>query len=179
MNCGIGYAPMFFQSGQTAHAINVNLGVVFNHRIAVGADFDMWAKSVPYTFSEFPSVNVYIASSLCIEPLIRPKKALNFSFPIKLGYGMAEVHDVYLQYYNIRTEKFALVQPGAMVWINLLKSVSIGAGAQYRVALNRNYGTFELFSGFSGFAVFRFKFYTKEYMAKAMERQKQYMEMQK
>lgn len=179
MHYGIGYSPVFFQSGQVAHAVNLNIGCVFNDKVAVALDFDMWAKSLPYSITEYPYVTTYASSSLNIEPLIRPRKTFNFSFPVKIGYGSAQVYDNYPNYYQLSTHRFGIVQPGAMVWVNLLKYVSLGAGAQYRMALNGNARTFDVLSGFSGFAVVRFKFYTKEYWAKALERQKQYMEMQK
>lgn len=176
----IGYSPMFFNHDQVGNGYSASLiGVVLNDKIAFGLDFDGFSKSVPFFINEYPVVTSMVYMSLNIEPLIRPRKVINFSFPCKIGYGGAQIYEISPGgFATISNPEFGIIQPGSMVWINLFKPLSLGVGGSYRMAFNKHPETFDKFSGFSGFAMLRFKFYTREYMAKMAERQKLYMQQQ-
>jgi hypothetical protein len=178
---GFGYSPMYFSNGQVAHGFTGSLiGVVLNDKIAFGLDIDGFAtSSYPTTVSQYPMITSFVFLSLNVEPLIRPRKVINFSFPVKIGYGGAQIYEFNAQGFGqVNNPEFMVVQPGFIFWANLFKPISLGVGGAYRMAINSKPGTFEKFSGFSGYVTLRFKFYTKEYMAKALERQKQYMQQQ-
>ncbi len=177
---GLGYSPMFFGNGQTMHGFSGSIiGVVLNDKIALGLDIDGVVKYDPNAIIVLPEITSFAFMSLNIEPLIKPRKVVNFSFPIKIGYGGASHYELMPQgYLSLQNPSFMVVQPGAMAWINLFKPLSLGVGGSYRMAINGNSSTFETFSGFSGFAMLRFKFYTKEFNQKMMERQRLYLQQQ-
>ncbi len=180
MQFHFGYQPMFFANGQTGRGTSMQLlGVVFNDKLAIGLDFDIFTKQVPYVIQSYPYHTVMANISLTVEPLIRPKKVLNFSLPMKIGYGGAQTYTMLPgNYVVVENPSFFVATPGAMVWVNLFKPLSIGCGASYRMAFNKDPDTFEKYSGLSVAATLRFKFYTKEYMEKALQRQKEYFNAQ-
>ena len=175
----IGYSPMLFSNGQTAHGFNGELiGVVLNDKIALGLDVDGFVMNTQPVLTSFPTITSLVYMSLNIEPLIRPRKVINFSFPFKIGYGGASVYEFVPQgnYTVLRNPEFMVVSPGAMAWVNLFKPLSLGVGGCYRMTFNHDSSTFEEFSGFSGYATLRFKFYTKEWQQKMVEQQRMYYE---
>lgn len=176
----IGYSPMFFSNTQIEHGFACSLtGIVFNDKLAFGLDIDGFANTPPLYINSFPLITSCLFVALNVEPLIRPKKLINFSLPVKIGYGGAQIYDITPQGYGtITNPEFMILQPGGMVWINLFKPLSLGAGGSYRMCIGSNHTTFDRLSGFSGYVLLRFKFYTKEYMAKIAERQRLYMQQQ-
>lgn len=175
----MGYSPMFFSNGQTVHGFSCELtGVVFNDKLALGFDIDGYAKQVPYTITSYPYITTWVAMSLNIEPLIRPRKVINFSFPVKLGWGGAQRYVLTQNSLLIENPQFFVVNPQAMVWVNLLKPLSLGAGASYRMCFNSDPDTFSDYGGVSAYATLRFKFYTKEWSKKMADQQREYMRMQ-
>lgn len=176
MQFHFGYSPMFFSNGQVAHGYSSELlGVVFNDKLALGLDFDGFAKNPPYTILSYPYVSSWLTMSLSIEPLIRPRKVINFSFPIKLGYGGASIYrSTATMGTTLTNPQFFVCNPQAMVWVNLLKPLSFGTGASYRLCFGKDPDSLESFGGASIYATLRLKFYTKEYMEKAMQRQKEW-----
>jgi hypothetical protein len=176
----VGYQPMFFANGQTAHGFSIQmLGVVFNDKIALGLDFDGFTKQQPYAIQSYPFHTMFMGMSLSIEPLIRPKKVLNFSFPVKLGYGGAQTYAISTpNFFTVKNPQFFVVAPSAIVWVNLFKPLSLGVGASYRMCFNKDAETFADYSGLSVNATLRLKWYTKEWQEKMMKRQAEYMRMQ-
>lgn len=176
-----GYSPIFFRRGQIGHGYSIQFtGVVFNDKLAIGLDFDGFVKNPPDAYYSSPYITTWMALSLSIEPLIRPRKVINFSFPIKLGYGSAQFyyHNQASSGSSIENPRFFVCNPQVMIWANLLKPLSLGAGASYRLCFGPHVYSFDTFSGVSGYVTIRFKFYTKEYMQKAMQRQEEYMKRQ-
>jgi len=175
-----GYQPMFFNSGQTGQGYSAEFfGIVLNDKVAVGLDFDGFVENQPNVISEFPHVTSLVAISLSVEPLIRPRKVINFSFPIRVGWGGAQLYSLNpLNYGIVSNPQFLMVNPGGMVWINLFKPLSLGAGGSYRMCFNKEATTFDSFSGLSAFVTLRIKFYTREWQQKVIQRQAEYQRMQ-
>lgn len=179
MQYTLGYSPLFFNHGQTIHGFSGSLlGVVLNDKIAFGLDIDGANPTATYPAAHLPRITSFVYISLSVEPLIKPRKVINFSFPVKIGYGGASYESTLGNGWFQKNETFMVVNPSAMAWVNLFKPLSLGVGVGYRMAFNKDDTTFDRYSGLSGFAVLRFKFYTKEFQQKMMERQKQYMQQQ-
>ncbi len=175
-----GYSPLFFSNGQTEHGFSCELiGVVFNDKVAIGFDIDGYVKNTPYTITQYPFHTSWIAMMLNVEPLIKPKKVINLSFPIKIGYGGASGY--VMNSFNMLVQEnpeFLVVYPSAMAWVNLFKPLSLGVGGGYRMCMNSDPSTFSNYSGGSLYATLRFKFYTKEWQEKMAQRQAEYQRMQ-
>jgi hypothetical protein len=175
----LGYSPMFFNHGQTIHGFSGSLfGIVLSDKIALGLDIDGANPTATYPANHLPRITSFVYMSLNIEPLIKPRKIINFSFPVKIGYGGASYESVLGNGWYQKNETFLVVSPSAMAWVNLFKPLSLGVGGNYRMAFNKEDATFDRYSGFSACVMLRFKFYTKEFQQKMMERQKQYMQQQ-
>lgn len=164
----VGYSPMLFSNDLVAHGFSCSIvGIVFNEKVSIGLDVDGFAKTPPLYINTFPHISSCVFISLNVEPLIRPKKIINFSVPVKIGYGSAQIYEIAPPgYVVVSNPEFMVVQPGAVAWINLFKSLSLGAGGSYRVTINSHPETFDKFSGFSGYALIRFKLYTRELQQK-------------
>lgn len=174
-----GYHPMFFNSGQVGHGYSAEFfGIVLNDKVAVGLDFDGYVENQQAVIAQLPHIVSLVAVSLSIEPLIRPRKVINFSFPMKFGWGGAQVYGLSGTHGWVSNPQFFVVNPAAMAWINLFKPLSLGAGAGYRMCFNKQESTFQTFSGLSAFVTLRFKFYMREWQAKMMQRQAEYQRMQ-
>ena len=173
-----GYSPLFFGNGQTGQGFSASLiGVVFNDKLALGLDFDGFVDNTGLIGNTFPQITSYVAVSLNIEPLFRPKKLINFSLPLKIGYAGGSMYDyTWPTIVNLRTSEFMAIQPGVVGWINLLKPLSLGVGGAYRIPFAKSQHDYELYSGFSGYAMVRFKFYTREFNQKMLERQREMMQ---
>lgn len=174
----IGYSPMLFSNGQVSHGFSCSIiGIVFNEKLSIGLDVDGFAKTPQTYINSFPHISSCVFISLNVEPLIRPKKIINFSVPVKIGYGGAQIYEIAPPgYIVVSNPEFIVVQPGAVAWVNLFKALSIGVGGSYRMTTNSNAETFDKFSGFSGYGVLRFKFYTREIQQKMLERQREYLQ---
>ncbi|MFZ5552905.1 MAG: hypothetical protein ACOZCO_07300 [Bacteroidota bacterium] len=123
-------------------------GVVFNEKWYVSLGVCGWVSHAQSNFltEEPPKIDSYVFVYLNNEFLIRPKNLINFSFPLKIGYGGATGWDTlppctsqciinwnftgrdYYQHYG----EFFTISPGANVFINLFKPLSLGLGMNYR-----------------------------------------------
>lgn len=166
------------------------LGVVFNDKIAASVGFDMgFGKNYSQTNTVIVPYKIDVGGMFHFktEYLVKPKRLVNFSFPVKFGYASAGYYDsipaVYTTsafyegkqyYYNY--DWFYTVAPGATLFINLFKCLSLGAGADYRFAFGvKNIGTNSNYSSYSVSAFLRIKLDTKAYMKKALEQQRLYL----
>lgn len=181
--------------GQFINAVDISiLGVVFNDKWFTSVGVNGWVSHKTNTFLTTlpPKIDSYVFIYLNNEFLVKPKNLINFSFPIKIGYGGATGWDTiysipstqaisnwnftgknYYQHYG----DFWTVSPGVNAFINIFKGLSLGVGANYRFAfsVSKDIGTDSDLSGYSANAFLRLKFDTRAYMAKAMQRQKEYL----
>jgi hypothetical protein len=173
MQYSMGYSPIYFKDMNPAHGFSACLfGVVFNDKISIG--FDIVGASSPQNPISVISesrVLAYVQTGLNVEALIRSKKVINFSVPTRLAFGGITYDEIQLNgtYIFHNQAAFFVAEPGAMVWINLFKYLSLGGGAGYRMTFNKEPDTFERFSGMNGYATLRLKFYTKEFQEKQMQ----------
>lgn len=144
----IGYSAMKVK-GQQLNGFDISLfGVVFNEKWYSSLGVCGWVSQAQNSFltEEPPKIDSYLFVYLNNEFLIRPKKLINFSFPLKIGYGGATGWDTlppctsqcitnwnftgrdYYQHYGT----FWTISPGANIFINLFKPLSLGLGMNYR-----------------------------------------------
>ena len=180
-------------AGHPYNGITVKyLGVVFDDKFCMGLGVDFYgtkfnvnsALSVP---SDYTSLSL---NYIDLEYLLRPKKILNFSFPVKFAWCKAGLFDnnipnsstgwfYYGKMFYYHTDQFVTIAPGLNMMLNLFKGMSIGAGGNYRFAWGVDkVGTNADMSYFSFLAFARFKLNMIEYRKRVRERQKAVLEMQ-
>ena len=146
------YFYTFNYGNKPMNGASVNVSGVFKNNFATGLSIDI-TQSKNITF---PNLNIavtprftYYGFSGNVEYLIMPHKFINFSIPLKVGMGYATYNDYYypeqFNYYGYSTtyrqiadDAFFIVEPGLKVMVNLFKSISLSAGANYRLALGVN-----------------------------------------
>ena len=195
----IGYEGMSFGPHDFVNGINMTiLGAAFGNKISFGADVDMANRTPNSSFSpgtNYPQTAAFVGCNLFVEPLIRPKKLINFSIPIKFGIANTSRWDTAMDfgsqwngsYYssslnyqvNQYSDNLVMTSVGVNCFVNLWKPVSLGVGASYRYSINMQTSNHaDKYSGVSTFVLLRFKWDTRAYYQKAFARQKAYMETQ-
>ncbi|CAN5369316.1 hypothetical protein BH09BAC5_BH09BAC5_21860 [soil metagenome] len=191
-DAGYSYIPV---RNQNLNGYDISLlGAVYNNKWFVSVGFNGWVSPQTQqqyfgTLPEPPKVTSYMTVYLNNEYVIQPEKLINFSIPLKIGYTGVSGYDtiptsqLYISNWNFTgrnyyqyNAQFLTISPGANVFINLFKPLSLGVGTYYRFAFgvpkvagnNSEYVNI----GFNAFL--RFKFDTKAYTKKMLERQKEY-----
>ncbi len=169
------------------------LGVVFNEKWFTSFGFTGWASSQNMINVNLtavpPKIDSYVSMYLNNEFLIKPKNLINFSIPLKIGYGSASGYDtiptnqIYISNWNFTGRNyyryngtFWSISPGVNILVNLFKPLSLGVGVNYRFAFGvpKVAGPDTEYSNYNIVAFLRVKFDTKTYTAKMLERQKEY-----
>lgn len=170
------------------------IGIVFNEKWHLSFGMTGFAKDLKNVFPEesFPVIDSYIMAYLNNEFLLKPRKLINFSFPLRIGYCGATAWDTMFSYsstqsvlnwkftgknYYQHDGAFWTIAPGANVFINLFKGMSLGVGANYRFALDvpKELGTESDMSGYSILAFLRIKYDTRAIIKRTMLRQQEYL----
>jgi hypothetical protein len=193
MQWDLGYSGMNVRN-QFVNGFDITLiGAVFNKHWFTGLGINGWiTQTTPGSFTEMPmKVDSYVSVYLDNEYLVRPEKLINFSFPLKIGYTGASGYDTiptsqpYIINWNYTGSDyyyydctFWTISPGANVFMNIFKPLSLGIGANYRFAFGvpKDGGKNADYSSYSINAFLRYKFDTKLYMKRVLERQKEYMQ---
>ena len=188
MNFDAGYSSTIIK-GHPYNGITVNyLAPVFNDKIRFGLGIDFYGKKynpgVTQTLSllqpsEYTSLSLNYVSA---ELLIRPKKLINFSVPLKIAMATAGVFDTIQSYFSTGSyyyygevhyyhiDRFFSLSPGINVMLNLLRGMSLGLGGNYRFAFGVDHvGDEADFSNFSFTGFLRFKLNMIEYKKRNME----------
>ncbi|HTL81138.1 MAG TPA: hypothetical protein VL651_05515 [Bacteroidia bacterium] len=190
----MGYERINFGKGDGLGAMYYEMfGLAFDNRIAIGLDLDggnhTYNSFTPT--SSYPKTATYLGMGLKIEPLIKPKKLINFSVPLRVGFGMAARWDTTFEAdhnmiagfnstllnHQVTEYDYSLMyfSGGVNAFVNLWKSVSLGGGASYRYTCSLgNTLTQQDFSGLSYNVMIRFKFDYRAYNKKMMDRYKQF-----
>ncbi|MBI3510481.1 MAG: hypothetical protein HY064_07435 [Bacteroidetes bacterium] len=194
MQYTFGYESVAFNRGDQLNAFYASIiGAAFGNKLAIGLDLDAAMKDIKNftNNSTYPQTSSFLGMYLNMEPLIRPKGLVNFSVPVKFGFANASRWDTtfdsnanFIAGYsstnlnhqvNEYSDNFLVGSVGVNCFINLWKSVSAGGGASYRYSMNTaHYNHAADYSGFSVFALVRFRWDTRAYYAKMLQRQKEY-----
>lgn len=187
-----GYTGMNLK-GEWKNGFDMSLtGVVFSKKYSTSLGIIGYVDNAPNTFGNpLPKVDSYIGVYWNNEYLLHPDNMINFSFPLKIAYigasgwstdstvgwnqAISNWNFTGKNYYN-HDGMFWTVSPGANVFINLFKPLSLGVGANYRFAFGvpKILGTDSDFSSYSVLVFLRIKFDTKAMNKRMMERQKAY-----
>lgn len=185
-------------SGQPVKGTFVNsfdatiLGVVFNEKWSLAIGLCGWVKKGTdnYLLTEPPAIDSYVMTYLSNEYLVRPKKLINFSFPLRIAYGGASGWDTVFssastqavynwnftgKNYFYHSGEFWTISPGANIFINIFKSLSLGFGANYRFTFitDSRIGSDSDYSGYSIRTFLRLKLDTREYTKRMLQRQQE------
>jgi hypothetical protein len=122
-----------------------NLAVVFKHRWATGLSLDV---SDSRTFSDVrllppeASVFEYTQISWMNEIILHPNSKIDFSFPLKIGFGHASfvrgddfvfARTLFSNRNTISDARFLVVEPGVNVMVHLIRDFDINVGGSYRM----------------------------------------------
>ncbi len=155
-NIRVGVAASVFYNGSGidgdfAHTGGAKLGLVFNNRLSAGAFLQRSGEIRPESSLSLDYMDLRMAGGY-VEYTILPDKLVHFTFPIMFGVGEVELDereswgDVYEE------ANFAMIEPQALLEINLHKYVRLNAGVGYRWVSDVNYNqiTDQDISGLTG-----------------------------
>ncbi len=176
--------------GEMLNGMNFNFaGWVYNEKWATSFGADMASNYAKLGHPESPKkVSSYISLHWNNEYLVRPRSLVNFSFPFRVAWVNAITNDTIAPYntgafmygnkiYFQHADNFFTFSPGVNVFLNVFRTISIGAGANYRFALgvDKIVGSNADFSDYSLLAFLRIKFDTRAWTKRMYQRQKEYM----
>ena len=131
-----GYTRM---DGTGVSLANIRAGVIVQEKFTFGAfygfslnDIDPESETVNGIYMDFRSYGGFA------EYTIRPSELIHFSFPLFIGAGEVEM-DNDEGSAGLGEENFFLVEPGALLEINLHKYVRFNIGASYRFVGDMSY----------------------------------------
>ena len=138
--------------GADASLLNIRAGVILQEQFTVGAfygfsinDIDPKSETLPNVYMDFRSYGGFAAYTL------RPSQLVHFTFPLFIGAGEVEM-DNEEGSAGLGEENFFLIEPGAMLELNLHKNIRFNVGATYRFIGDMSYRNMnqEDIAGFTG-----------------------------
>ena len=187
MQWDLGYNGMMLK-GEWKNCFDASfLGFVFGKKYATSIGVTGFVDNSIYAAGATapPKVDSYVAIYWNNEFLLNPDRLVNFSFPVRVSFAGATSWDTVLtgspgqvisnwnfsglNYYQHYGDMWT-VSPGANIFLNVFKSVSIGAGANYRFAfgVTKEIGTDRDFSNYSILAFLRLKLDTRAMRKKGL-----------
>jgi hypothetical protein len=172
----LGYKGFFFQNTYLG-GLNIDLiGVVFNDNIDVAIGIQH-AGGTQGFIGQVPTntVQTYSALFLKFEPILFPVKLLNVSFPLELSASTISLNNALNGGYGGYGRRhrgggfgfgngysFFAFSPGVLGLVNIFKGISVGMGANYRIALSENGSlSSQDYDNFSLSVIVRLKLFTK------------------
>lgn len=169
------------------------LGFVFRKKYATGIGISGFSvQSLKDYESTPPPMKRHLSIYWNNELLLHPDRTINFSFPLRIGLassvsldtippGHYRIGNVYnapnnVIYYH-HLGKYFNMSAGANVFVNVFPGLSIGAGANYRMAFDvpRRLGTEKDFSGITIQAFLRIKLDTRQHTINKAKIQAEYL----
>ena len=144
-----GYTQM---DGADASLINVRAGVILKEKFTIGAfygfsinEIDPESETVTNVYMDFRSYGGFV------EYTLRPSELIHVTFPLFIGGGEVEM-DNEEGSAGLGEENFFLLEPGALLEVNLHKNIRFNIGATYRFIGDMNYRNMDQqdISGFTG-----------------------------
>ncbi len=131
-----GYTRM---DGAGASLANIRAGMILQDKFTFGGfygfslnDIVPESETLPDTYMDFRSYGGFV------EYTLRPTERIHVTFPLFLGRGEVEM-DNDEGSAGLGEESFFLLEPGALLEINLHKNVRFNLGATYRFIGDMNY----------------------------------------
>jgi len=143
-----------------AHASLLSLrgGVILNKKLTLGAFYNFSLNNIQPKIETDPIIYLdYQAGGALLEYTIYSDRLIHFTFPLFIGVGQIEM-DNDLGDSALGEESFLLIEPSAMVEINLHKHVRFNIGTGYRFTGPIEYRNFNQsnISGLSGYVGLKF-----------------------
>lgn len=140
-NLGFFVAPSFgyTEMGGSAGLLNVRGGLVIKDKWSLGAYFDVSVNEINLPNDLLlNSYMDYWSAGGFVEYTLFAKKVVHLTIPLYLGYGEIEM-DNRNGNLNVGEANFFVIEPSALVEINLHKRVRLNLGAGYRLVSETNY----------------------------------------
>lgn len=118
--------------GADAHLLGVRAGAVFNRQLTLGG---FYQQSVNQVLPENELLtNIYLdfwSAGGFVEYTLASNKLVHFSFPLFIGIGEVQMDNEDGDA-NLGEANFLLIEPTALMEVNLLKNIRLNIGAAYR-----------------------------------------------
>lgn len=127
-----------------AHLLGARAGVVFNNQLTLGGFFQQSVNQIDPKDDLLPN-DVYLdfwTAGGFLEYTLAPTKLVHLSFPLYVGYGEVQLDDTPGEI-DLGEANFLVIEPGALMQINLLESLKFNLGAGYRFTSDVTYGAFD------------------------------------
>jgi hypothetical protein len=146
---GFAYTEM---DGASVGLFQARAGVSYDGALSIGGFYEVSMNEI-YPKSE-TLTNVYMdywATGGFIEYTLLSDKLVHISFPVSAGFGEVQM-DNEAGEAGLGESNFFVLEPAALLEVNLAKYVKLNAGAGYRVVGQMNYRNFNQndLSGFNG-----------------------------
>ena len=154
-NIGFMVAPSYGftqMDGAAVSLANIRTGIILQDRFTFGGfygfslnDINPESETIPNIYMDFRSYGGFF------EYTIRPFELLHFTFPLMIGGGEVEM-DNEEGSAGLGEDSFFLLEPGALLEINLHKNIRFNIGATYRLVGDTDYRSMDQqdMSGFTG-----------------------------
>ncbi|GMQ30610.1 hypothetical protein [Algoriphagus confluentis] len=163
-NLGLFIAPSFGftqMDGAGAALFNLRAGVSIKDQISFGGYFSTSMNDIKPQSETVPNVYMdYWTAGGFAEYTLNASKLVHLTFPVYFGYGEVQM-DNEIGDTGLGEANFFLVEPSALLEINLLKFLSLNAGAGYRIVGNMSYRNFNQsdLSGITGYVGLKFNLF--------------------
>lgn len=128
--------------GSTASLFNLRGGVTLKDHIAVGAYFSSSLNQINPESETAPNVYMdYWTVGGFSEYTLFSKKVFHLTFPLYVGYGEVQMDNENGDA-GLGEANFFLIEPSALLEVNLHKNVRFNLGAGYRIIGEMNYRNF-------------------------------------
>ena len=141
-NIGFMVAPSYGYTrmdGTSASLANIRTGVIIQDKFTVGAfygfslnDINPESENTPNVYMDFRSYGGFV------EYTIRPSELIHVTFPLFIGSGEVEM-DNDEGSAGLGEENVLLIEPGALLEINLNRYIRFNIGASYRFVGDMDY----------------------------------------
>lgn len=147
----IGFSKM---AENDAALFSIRGGVSFNDKLSIVAFYNVSLNQIRPENEIVPNIYLdYWSSGLLLEYTLLSKKLVHLTFPLYLGYGEVQM-DSESEEINLGEANFFLIEPSALIEINLIKNVRFNVGVGYRFIEQMNYRSTNQsdFTGLTGYA---------------------------
>jgi hypothetical protein len=158
---GFFVAPAFGltqMDGDAAALFHVRGGLSLGKTLSFGGFYNVSLNEIYPITETLPNVYMdYWAAGGFAEATILSNRLLHVSLPLYFGYGEVEM-DNEIGEARLGESNFLLVEPSALLELNLHKNVRFNLGAGYRIVSEMNYRNFNQsdISGLTGYLGFKF-----------------------
>ena len=141
-NMGFVIAPSFTagkMDGGNATLFNLRSGVTWQDRFTVGGYVQTSINEIMPRSEVLPGLYMdYRSAGAYVEYTIFPKRLVHLTFPLYAGYGEVEM-DNQAGAAGLGESNFLLIEPNALLEINLLNRLRLNLGAGYRMVSSMRY----------------------------------------